>query len=129
MKKIIIPILAFSVLVFIGLTVADDVVQTEIDVPDTYSGFEKVIVSAHEGDETAQFLLGFLYWYGSEDLNLGKNKERGMYWIEKAAEQGYTDAQDFLSGRYAFGDDKVVNQSVVISDGKSYEEQHKSADD
>lgn len=122
-KKAVFSVIAFSFLIFLGMTITQEVEQPKIDVPESFPEFEKVVISAHEGDETAQFLLGFLYWYGSEELNLGMSRERGEYWIGKAAEQGYEVAQDFLSGRYAFGDDLKVNGDLVYGEEELITEQ------
>ncbi len=48
---------------------------------------------AQEGDPAAQYALGYLYYYG---FGVPENREAGLAWIRRAADQGYGKARDAL---------------------------------
>ena len=57
---------------------------------------------AESGDAPAQMKMGAMYWTGT---NVPPDKEKAVYWLEKAAEQDYLDAQAELAGLYYIGID------------------------
>lgn len=55
---------------------------------------DNLIISAKKGYKEAQFLIGYMYATGNEVV---KDREKGMYWLKKAADQGHKDAKDELN--------------------------------
>jgi len=55
---------------------------------------------AEQGDATAQFNLGLMYYAGIETL---KDDKQAFYWYKKSAEQGYANAQFFVGLMYYTG--------------------------
>jgi TPR repeat protein len=47
--------------------------------------FQLLYPLAAAGNDQAQYVLGYLYYYG---LGLEKNEQQGMVWIQRAAAQG-----------------------------------------
>lgn len=54
---------------------------------------------AEEGNAMSQYYLGLLNYDGREGWE--QDVITGKYWMEKAAEQGYQEAIEFLKDRYA----------------------------
>lgn len=52
--------------------------------------------SAEQNYPAAQYVLGQMYWKG---LGFPVNKKEGRYWLEKAAGQGNTAAEELLTGK------------------------------
>ncbi len=61
-------------------------------------------------DGKVQFALGRMYFNGN---GVAKNRETGIMWFHKAAEQGNIDAQAFLGAKYIQGSDGFVKNTVV----------------
>lgn len=60
--------------------------------------FEKLLTPAKDGVASAQYAIGYMYFYGK---GVPQNKPEGKRWIEKAAKQHYALAEAAL---------KVINQ-------------------
>lgn len=59
--------------------------------------------SAEEGDSFAQFKLADAYGSGyPKELRIRKDSEKRLYWLTKAAESGFADAQHLLSVHHTF---------------------------
>ena len=65
--------------------------------PDVTRAIDAARVRASAGDVVAQFSLGSLLYYGSDDT------AQGVEWIRKAAAQGFAPAEFQLGQVYAFG--------------------------
>lgn len=81
---------------------------------------------AEKGDLKAQWLLGRKYQFGD---NVPLNEERAFYWYEKAADEGYADAEFHLSRLYLRGN-CGLEQSFELADywlAKSVEHKHPEA--
>ena len=70
---------------------------------------EELRKKAEQGDAKAQFKLGITP-YATESENV-INKNKGLEWLIKAAEQGLPEAQSFLAAIYVFGDG--VEQNMI----------------
>jgi len=60
----------------------------------------KLRASAEQGDATAQFKLGELYFRG---LGVPKDEVEAVNWYRKAADQGHAIAQNYLGSMYRLG--------------------------
>ncbi len=49
--------------------------------------------AAKQGDASAQFNLGYCYYYG---VGVAQNEEQSIDWLRQAAVNGDTDAQEIL---------------------------------
>jgi TPR repeat protein len=58
---------------------------------------------ATNGDAQAQYMMGLAHHFGNEVWNIKKDEVMASTWIQKAAEQGYADAQRNLGLRYIHG--------------------------
>ncbi len=58
--------------------------------PDSKKMVENLIISATKGYAKAQYMLGDMYKSGDEVV---KDKEKALYWLKKAADQGHKDAK------------------------------------
>lgn len=65
------------------------------------SNLEALLIVANGGEAVAQYELGMKYLIGH---GVAKNKVKAREWLQKAAEQGLTDAQNMLAGMYLTGD-------------------------
>ena len=72
--------------------------------------FNQVQRSAIQGDSTAQFNLGVMYYQG---LTVPQDYTKARQWYEKAANQGDADAQFNLGLMYQ--DSKGVPQNMTIA--------------
>lgn len=57
------------------------------------SAYHELIIPANEGNATAQYAVGYMYYYGK---GVKKNKALGVQWIQKSAAQGYQTARQAL---------------------------------
>ncbi len=55
--------------------------------------FQQLIVPAEQGNASAQYAVGYMYYYGK---GTQRNKTLGMKWIQRSAKQGYRPAQKSL---------------------------------
>lgn len=53
-------------------------------------------IAAELNDPDAQEILGFCYYYGDEERNVKKDKQKGLQWIKRAADNNSSQAQFFL---------------------------------
>lgn len=67
-------------------------------------------IVAKEGDQEAQCLLGWMYWYG-DGKDVIQNFEEAIKWYAKAAEQGHTQAQYHMGVSFERG--VVVEQDYT----------------
>ena len=73
--------------------------------------FNLLIKSANQGLDLAQFELGMLYVKG---IGTKANFQRGMSWIEKAAEQGNKDAIALFEKAKELDKKKQSNASMIV---------------
>ena len=56
--------------------------------------------AAKNGDDAAQYALGYLYYKGK---GVQQNRDKALYWFKKAADQGWSPAESILGVIYANG--------------------------
>lgn len=56
--------------------------------------FPDLLQAAKEGKPEAQYAVGYMYFYGN---GVNENRQLATYWISKAADSGYSPAQQALS--------------------------------
>jgi len=77
----------------------------------TELSWEKLRILANNGEDFPQYLVGMIYKDGSEeffkrepefklDSKISKNTEKAIFWLTKAAEQGYLEGQKELADCY-----------------------------
>ncbi len=59
-----------------------------------------LIHQANKGDPEAEYAVGYLYFYGK---GVTEDKPRGLYWMQRAAQQGYAPAKEALDTLKAAG--------------------------
>ena len=62
--------------------------------------FDELKALAEGGDVEAQFRLGKVYEFGNKNVNVEKDISKAIEWYEKAAENGYAQAQYYLASSY-----------------------------
>ena len=72
----------------------------------------EIIEDAKAGDAKAQFKLGRMYYYGSQEIV--QNDSMALVWYQKAAEQGNADAQYAIGQMYAIGFGVPKNMAKAI---------------
>lgn len=114
MKNFILPVLAFSILLFVGcskdLSVSapkDDSLDLPVSQRDD---FNAVKTRAAQGSVEAQLYTGILYYTGS----VGRNQGEALKWFLRAAAQGSSEAQYFLSEMYEKGIHVEQNQAKSL---------------
>ena len=105
MKLILRLLTVFLVLGFISFCLVQES-KAELNV------VQDIRSSAEQGDVTAQYNLGLMYYRGEGVL---KNFQKAIYWFTKAAEQGSWHAQHGLGIVYSEGKGKRVLQDYVIA--------------
>lgn len=72
--------------------------------------FEELKEIAQAGDANAQFCIGYSYFYGKD---VEEDKKEACRWMDKAAEQGNADAQEFLGMCYCSPGNGVFSDGFV----------------
>ncbi|MFQ3790417.1 tetratricopeptide repeat protein [Halomonas sp. A29] len=72
---------------------------------------EENLLKAEEGDVRAQVLVGAAYLYGLEEKGVEPDREKGLYWLTEAANQGAAEAHYELGRIYCQG--MEVDKDVV----------------
>ena len=73
---------------------------SEIGAGDYKSAFPLCKLAAEQGDASAQYYMGLMYFYGK---GTPKDYKQAVYWYTKAAKQGYAGAQLNLGTMYSNG--------------------------
>ena len=73
-------------------------------------GLESTRKLAEQGDSSAQFSLGWFYYYG---YVVPKDYKEAVKWYRKSAEQGNVEAQRWLGACYCYG--KGVPKDYVFA--------------
>ncbi len=103
-----------SVILLFMSSCASSKLQTGIDAYNKGSyqfALETVTPLANDGDNTAQYLLGTLYYHG---LGVEKNLVEAMKWFTLAAEKGNAKAQVSLGTMYLTGDGTSKNHKEAF---------------
>jgi len=103
MKLILRLLTVFLVVGFISFCLVQES-KAELNV------VEDIRSSAEQGDATAQYYLGLMYYEGE---SLQQDFQKATYWFTKAAEQGFWHAQRGLGMVYSEG--KGVLQDYVMA--------------
>ena len=103
MKLILRLLTVFLVVGFISFCLVQES-KAELNV------VEDIRSSAEQGDATAQYYLGLMYYEGE---SLQQDFQKAIYWFTKAAEQGFWHAQRGLGMVYSEG--KGVLQDYVMA--------------
>ena len=103
MKLILRLLTVFLVVGFISFCLVQES-KAELNV------VEDIRLSAEQGDATAQYYLGLMYYEGE---SLQQDFQKATYWFTKAAEQGFWHAQRGLGMVYSEG--KGVLQDYVMA--------------
>ena len=77
-------------------------------------------VAAEQGDPDAQYILGRSYYYGKDVV---QDKQLGIYWLQKSAEQNHALAQ-FNLAHFYFRDRSKVDKSEALDLLKKAAEQN-----
>ena len=72
----------------------------------------KLLVSAADENNWASFLLGWLYLFGTEDIE--KDKEMAMEWLNRSADDGNVYAQNFLNESRSFENTMLSNTVLSL---------------
>ena len=72
----------------------------------------KLLVSAADENNWASFLLGWLYLFGTEDIE--KDKEMAMEWLNRSADDGNVYAQNFLNESGSFENTMLANTVLSL---------------
>ena len=72
----------------------------------------KLLVSAADENNWASFLLGWLYLFGTEDIE--KDKEKAMEWLNRSADDGNVYAQNFLNESGSFENTMLANTVLSL---------------
>ena len=104
--SIILACLAFFCMVHVK---AQD---TAFSQPEMGLSSEDLTAKAEKGDTDAQYFLGTLYLSILED---GKNRQKAVYWLQKAVEGGNVAAQLKLGIMYSFGVDIPKDEKKAVS--------------
>lgn len=75
-------------------------IYTSIAYADSH--FNEIRNHAENGDANAQYFLGRMYYYGD---GAEQSDTKAIEWLKKSAEQGNTDAQDFI--------DKIKQDMII----------------
>lgn len=73
---------------------AKDTVSGKTAEPDFKTSLERYTYYAEQGDASEQYSLGRLYYYGEE---VEQSNSMAIKWMRLSAEQGYSEAQDFMA--------------------------------
>ncbi len=76
--------------------------------------------AAEQGDPDAQYILGRSYYYGKGTV---QDKQLGIYWLQKSAEQNHAEAQ-FNLAHFYFRDHSKVDKSEALDLLKKAAEQN-----
>lgn len=77
-------------------------------------------IAAEQGDPDAQYILGMSYYYGEDVV---QDKQVGIYWLQKSAEQNHALAQ-FNLAHFYFRDHSKVDKSEALDLLKKAAEQN-----
>ncbi len=69
------------------------------------------LVHAEQGDATAQYKLGVMYYYGT---GVPTDEAEAVRWYRLAAEQGHASAQFNLGAMYAIGEGVLKNEADAV---------------
>lgn len=85
--------LAFAAIALTGCTIGEDLKK-------------EMTAKAERGDAESQFLLATMYM---EANGVDQSDRKTVFWLKKAAEQDYSEAQRYLGGIYQYGVGTRVN--------------------
>ena len=77
---------------------------------DVANEYEFICLAAEKGDDKAQNVLGFMYYYGD---GAKQDYHKSFQWYEKSAKQGNANAQVSLGAMYFLGTGVRQNYSLA----------------
>lgn len=80
--------------------------------PEKGISLEEMTEKAEKGDTDAQYFLGMFYLSVVEE---GKNQQKAVYWLQKAADGGNAEAQLRLGMMYAMGEKIPKDEKKAVS--------------
>lgn len=98
----IVLVIVFSV--FSTLVSAEKLFDGE-DVREVFKGqdFDENLIKAEEGDARAQYLVGAAYLHGLESQKVEVDPKKGVFWLKKSGEHGFSEPYYDLAVSYREG--------------------------
>jgi TPR repeat protein len=97
---------------FIAETTELEAAQTALDAADYDTAYNIYYDLANQGDASAQYQLGLLYYQG---LGIGQNYDEASHWYQQSGAQGNADAQYSLGNMFLMGEGVSQDDTKAIA--------------